>query len=479
MGNIAGIQARIFIISCTILLVSISLFVFADSYAALVMPFAILFLPFIILNWKAVYWIQLFSIPFSVTVDIVPDFISTTIPDEPITWMFTILVMLLIAHNPRIFPRWGAENTITLIVFLQLVWLVVAVAFSSVFWLSLKFLVAKIWMLAVFFVVPVLIFKQKRDFTRGFVLLLISILVTAIVVLSRQSIHDFRFTEVNKACSIFYYNHVEYAAVLATFLPLMFVSFKLAVTTKLRLLVLLVITILLTAIILSFARSAILALLFAVAISIAIRMKLANIILPVMYGLAIMFTIYLVQDYNYIKYRPNYDQTYMRTNYGKHLEATIRGQDLSTMERVYRWVAAARMSTVHPVTGFGPHSFIYHYKTYTAPEFKTYVSANSERSTTHNYFLYVLTEQGWVAMFLYALLYIVIFAQAQSTYHRLKDRFYKACTLGVAMMLAAGFINNMFSELIETHKAGALFYLPLALLVVLKHKSFTEMQYKE
>jgi hypothetical protein len=40
-------------------------------------------------------------------------------------------------------------------------------------------------------------------------------------------------------------------------------------------------------------------------------------------------------------------------------------------------------------------------------------------------------------------------------------------------MFAAGFINNFFSELLETHKVGALFYLAMALLVVLDRKSKT------
>jgi hypothetical protein len=39
------------------------------------------------------------------------------------------------------------------------------------------------------------------------------------------------------------------------------------------------------------------------------------------------------------------------------------------------------------------------------------------------------------------------------------------------MMLAAGFIDNFFSELIETHKVGALFYFAIVLMIILDHKS--------
>jgi hypothetical protein len=83
----------------------------------------------------------------------------------------------------------------------------------------------------------------------------------------------------------------------------------------------------------------------------------------------------------------------------------------------------------------------------------------------------MLVEQGWPAMILYAILVAVVFAQAQKIYYRFKDRFYKKVTLALAMMFAAGFINNFFSELLETHKVGALFYISIALLVVLDQKS--------
>ncbi|MBZ0097857.1 MAG: hypothetical protein K8F30_02155, partial [Taibaiella sp.] len=79
---------------------------------------------------------------------------------------------------------------------------------------------------------------------------------------------------------------------------------------------------------------------------------------------------------------------------------------------------------------------------------------------------------------LYTVLIMVAFAQAQKTYYRFKDRFYKNCTLGAAMMLGSGFINNFFSELLETHKVGSLFYISLAMLVVLRQKSL-EMEKKE
>jgi O-antigen ligase len=222
----------------------------------------------------------------------------------------------------------------------------------------------------------------------------------------------------------------------------------------------------------TFARGAMLAIFFACFIGFAIRKRFVNAVMPAFFGLIALLIVFMVRHNKYIDFRPNYEQTFTHFTFADHMIATFRGHDMSSMERLYRWIAGVRMSTEHPVVGVGPNAFYYYYKPYAVSSFRTYVSRNTEHSTTHNYFLYMLVEQGWPAMLLYAALLIVFFAVAQRTYHRFKgERFYRHVTMGVAMMFAAGFIDNFFSELIETHKVGALFFIAIALMVVLEQKS--------
>jgi O-antigen ligase len=210
---------------------------------------------------------------------------------------------------------------------------------------------------------------------------------------------------------------------------------------------------------------------FAGIVWLAIRLRVAQFLMPAIYGVVALAMVYMVRDNKYIDFRPDYGQTYMHSTFTDHLIATFRGQDMSSMERIYRWIAAVRMSVDRPITGYGPNSFYEHYKPYAVAMFRTYVSRNDERSTTHNYFLLMLVEQGWPAMLLYAWVVMAMMTQAQATYHRFKDRFYKRCTMGAIMLFSAAFINNFFSELIETHKVGALYYLSIALIIVLTKKS--------
>jgi O-antigen ligase len=454
------------------LLASLLLFAVTGQSLYLIMPGIYLYLFVVMQNWKTGYWILVFTLPFSVQLDLT-NTLSTSVPDEPLIWLYFLLFFLLIAANPSMLPGWFFKNPLTVIITFQFVWLIVSVIFSQASLLSLKFLFAKCWYLIGFFVFPIWIFQTRRDFKTCFRILLFPITGTMIWITYKHAAFNFSFLSVNGVIGNLYYNHVEYAAVISMFLPLLCIAFPLTRKRHILVRAALLCLILFFSIVLflTYARAGILAVSFAAITGLAIRLRLANFVMPVFYAAITALLFYMAHDNKYMKFTPDYEHTYMRGNFGDHLIATFRGEDMSSMERLYRWIAAIRMSKEHPVTGYGPHAFVEHYKSYAVPVFRTYVSDNEEKSTTHNYFLLMLTEQGWPAMILYALLIALVFAEAQKIYHSFRDRFYKNCTMGVAMLIAACFINNFFSELIETHKVGALFYLALSLLVILRHKS--------
>lgn len=461
-----------------VLFATIFLFVFTGNYFFLLIPVVFLYFSLLGVNWQAAYWIFLFTIPASVQLDFNNDTMAITLPDEPLMWVFLLMFSLIFARNPNYLPKWWWQDSLVLIVVLQFLWTIVAVIFSKMMFFSMKYLLAKSWLLVCFFALPLWIFREKRDFIRGFFVLLIPMLITILVIIIHHATLHFSFDKVQKAMSGLYYNHVDYSTVISMFFPLLLIAWPLSrkKSSFVRALLALVILIFITGIIFSYARAAVVGIVFAIIVGIAIRIRLVNLVMPSVYALIILLLCYMIPNNKYIEFRPDYNQTYMHKNFADHLIATFRGKDMSSMERLYRWIAAVRMSTDRPLTGYGPRSFYYFYKPYTVSMFQTYVSRNKEHSTTHNYFLYMLVEQGWPAMILYAILIYAIFAKAQNIYHRFKDRFYRIVTMGLAMTLAVGFVNNFFSELIETHKVAALFYIPLAMLVTLDKKSRDEQE---
>lgn len=460
----------------SILFASIILFAWTSNYFILLAPLAFLYFVLLGVNWQAAYWIFLFTIPASIQINFSNDTMAITLPDEPLMWLFLLLFTLVFARNPKFIPEWWWRDSIVFIVVLQFVWTIVAVIFSKMMFFSLKFLLAKSWLMVCFFILPLWIFREKKDYIRGFFVVLIPMLATVIVILIHHWLLHFSFDKVQKAMSGLYYNHVDYSTVISMFFPLLLIAWPLTKGRGLlvKLVLSTVILIFIAGIIFSYARAAVVGIFFAIAIGLAIRARLVNFIMPAFYGLMILLMCYMVPNNKYIEFRPDYNKTFMHKNFTDHLIATFRGKDMSSMERLYRWIAAIRMSRDEPVTGYGPRAFYYYYKPYAVTSFQTYVSRNKEHSTTHNYFLYMLVEQGWPAMLLYALLIYIIFAKAQKIYHRFNDRFYRIVTIGLTMTIAVGFINNFFSELIETHKVAALFYIPLSLLVILDKKSRDE-----
>ncbi len=477
---IAYIQDKWFsIASFAMLFFTIFVVAYTGNYIYLAAPIAYLYVVLMGVNWKTAYWIFLFTIPPSVQLFFAGDTLSLSLPDQPIMWLFLGLFVALYARNPKILPEWWWRDPMVLIVVLQFVWTIVAVVFSKMLFYSFKFLLVKTWLLVCFFVFPFWVFREKKDFVKGFLVLLVPMLMTVIVILIHHSMYGFAFYKIQKAITRLYYNHVDYSTVISMFFPLLTITCwpiirKRNIFIKSALIV--TILIFIAGIWFAYARAAFVALAFGLVVAAALRMKLLNFVMPGFYAVIILLMCYMVPNNKYIDFRPDFEHTYMRKNFADHVIATFRGTDMSSMERLYRWVAAVRMSTDRPVTGYGPRTFYYYYKPYTVTSFRTWVSRNPEQSTTHNYFLYMLVEQGWPAMLLYAVFMVAVFAKGQKVYHRFKDKFYRCCTIGLVTTIAVGFINNFFSELIETHKVAALFYIPVAMLIILDKKSKEEQE---
>ncbi len=118
------------------------------------------------------------------------------------------------------------------------------------------------------------------------------------------------------------------------------------------------------------------------------------------------------------------------------------------------------------LTGYGPNTFYANYKPYTVPAYKTWVSDNKDRSTVHNYFLLTVIEQGIPGLFFLLLLIGTLFYYTQHLYHRVKDHLYKVTAITTGAILTMLMVVNFLSDLIETDKVGSLFFLCIAVLVV-------------
>jgi len=142
-------------------------------------------------------------------------------------------------------------------------------------------------------------------------------------------------------------------------------------------------------------------------------------------------------------------------------------KDVSSAERLYRWVAASRMFRDRPITGFGPGNFYPYYKRYILPSFSTYLSDNKEKSTVHNYLLLQLVEQGIPGFSLTFLLLLFTFIYGERIYFQTQDKLHREFVAALLLSLTAILIQTMLSDLIETDKIGSFFYACIAMLVLM------------
>jgi O-antigen ligase len=180
----------------------------------------------------------------------------------------------------------------------------------------------------------------------------------------------------------------------------------------------------------------------------------------------------LLRDNRYLNFAPEFETTIYHETFAAHMAATAAGfQDVSSAERIYRWVAAKQMFAEHPWLGVGPGNFYPYYKEHTVLVFETYISDNEERSTVHNYLLLMLVEQGFPGFAIFFILTILTLFYGQAVYHRTRKRGDKQLVMAVTLSMVILMVQNMLSDLVETDKVGSFFFLNLSLLVIMDLRS--------
>lgn len=307
--------------------------------------------------------------------------------------------------------------------------------------------------------------------------LLLSMLFVVIQSLARHAYYGFSFKDVQQVLAPFFRNHVNYSSMLVCLLPVAWCMWKLTpAENPKRKWIGYGISIGLTGLLFAYSRGAWIALLAGILAVWVIRKRMMGVFMMLTVLALIISMAWLITDKNYMRFAPDHDRTVFHTDFRDHMLATVEMKDVSTAERFYRWVAGARMLADKPITGFGPNAFYQHYRPYAVNRFETWVSDNKEHSTVHNYYLLTALEQGIIGLILFCALYFGMLLHLQRLYHQFQSRFYRYVALTVGMVLIMIGVINSMSDMIETDKIGALFWLCLGMVVLLDSKRKEESE---
>jgi O-antigen ligase len=235
---------------------------------------------------------------------------------------------------------------------------------------------------------------------------------------------------------------------------------------KRKLIIKICFSILVFGIITAYTRAAYVAVAGALAAYWVIRLRLTKLAIVITLIVVAGVVNFLIAKNMFMEFAPS-ENTVAHTGLNDIVSSTSKLEDVSTMERYYRWIAGVRMIAEKPIVGFGPGNFHQFYKQYTLDRFSTYVSDNPEKSGIHNYYLMVALEQGIVGLIIFVFLVIFVILYGEKVYHASSSSQNK--DLVMAALLSTIIIDAflMMNDMIETDKVGSFFFFNMAIVVLI------------
>lgn len=448
-----------------LLLSSIFATVLTQELLILAVPAFVLLIYFTVSDFRKIFFLLLFCIPLSTEI-ILPNGFGTDLPTEPLmVGLMAVFFLYTLRHSGEMKGDFF-RHPITLLLLLHLGWIIISAMQAGNILVSVKFLLAKTWYITTFYFVAGLLLRTENDARALFWCIFIPLMLTIFITLARHAPYGFTFESVYHVLHPFYPNHVIYAAIMAVFVPFVwFARFWYRPFSWTWFLLIGALLVLLLAIQLSYTRAAYAAIFFAIGGYYMIRWRLTKMALVLATIAAIGIVWYLATDERYLSLAPNYERTITHTDFNNLLEATYQLEDISTMERVYRWVAAFQMINDRPVFGFGPGNFFNYYKNYTVTSFRTYVSDNPEQSGVHNYYLMTLIEQGYVGLIVFVSFIFFALLYGEQVYHQTHDAGRKRMVITALLAILVILALQLINDLLESDKIGPFFFMSLAILV--------------
>lgn len=447
-----------------------------EVYPLIGLPFIVLFGYIALVDFKKIFYLLLFTLPLSLDLDF-RNGLSVDFPSELLMVSLMGIFILFAVGKKNALDFRVFKQPLVWLLLTQLFWIGVMILFAENRLVSFKYFLAKNWYVLTFVFLGAAILQTKEAVKNFFWLIYIPLTLVVAQTVVRYAGYGFDFEFVNEPMYPFFRNHVNYAAMTTIFYPFIWMAASwYRKGSFMRIMLNLSKIFYLVAIYLSYTRACYLALAIAAICYLLVRANMLRLVMISAIVLAGFILSTLAYDNNYLKLAPEYNKTIHHKDFTDHIRATYELKDVSSMERVYRWVAAFYMVGDRPVTGFGPGNFYPYYKRYTVNDFETYTSGNEEKSTVHNYFLLVMVEQGVPGLIIFLVFTFIVFSTVQAAYKRAREPETRAIIMASGMALVIIYVNLLLSDLIEVDKTGSLYFLSIALLINFSIKSKLEQQ---
>lgn len=429
----------------------------------------------VVLDYRVLYLSFFALVPFSTEVSL-PGGLGTDLPTEPLMLAMTSVALVLFLTRWRHIDARYLTHSITLVLLLHLCWIVISTILSGHPVISFKFLLAKLWYVIPWYGMTLVIVRDYKLLAQCWRLFFVGILISVGIVFVRFIPYALEFEHIEKIMQPCFRNHVNYASIMAITLPWLWAYWRHKrggyLTWQFA-----GILFLLVAIYYSYTRAAILAIPIAIALFWIIRLRLLRVCIAVGCAGALLLGAHLVTDREWLDYAPDYSKTVTHRDFDDLISATAKGEDISTMERVYRWVAGGHMISERPIAGFGPGTFYQSYRPYTVSDFQTYVSDNPQKSGIHSYYLMTWVDQGSIGFLIFMLLTIWPLIYGERLYHQLSDATDRLWLMAALLSLLVTDAILVINDMLEVDKTGPFYFISLAIIVQISQRHDSQSQY--
>ena len=394
---------------------------------------------------------------------------SVVVPTEPILIVIMCLFLWECFFN-KSYDRKVLYNPITLMIFINLSWILITSLFSWDIIVSIKFLISRLWFVIPCYFMMVPIFRDTKTIRWFIALYGFSLSIVVIICSIKFAYYNFDFAEMNQIPQPFYNDHTAYGAAIGLFLPVslfyLFGNKDVCPSKKCRILFAFISVCLLAGLVLSYARATWLSVLVATGVLIIVMLKIRmRTILSVICCVLIVGVLFSTS----IKQLLESNSQDSSGNLTEHITSMSNiSTDASNIERINRWSCAIRMFKEKPITGWGPGTYQFLYGSYQLYHQRTPISTNEGTlGNAHSEYIGPLCEQGLPGCIIVVCMFGTTIYIGIRTYRRSMDKTLGRLSLVITLSLITYYTHGFMNNFLDTDKLSVPFWAMTAMITSL------------
>ncbi len=388
-------------------------------------------------------------------------------PTEPLLFGIMVLYLMRIVAGDGVGKAF-LKHPVTIAILAYLFWIFITTLTSSMFLVSVKFLIVKLWFVISCYFFGKEIFANYTNIKRYIWLYIIPFTGVIVYTIVHHATNNFTQESAHWVMQPFFKDHTSYGALLAMFIPLIIgFLFNSRHSFLIRSAIFFVLIVFVVGIVLSYTRAAWVSLIGAACVYVVMKLRIQFKLLVVA-GVFVgaLFAI----NYDNIMYELERNEQDSSDDIGEHVQSISNiSSDASNLERLLRWNCALRMFADRPLFGFGPGTYQFQYATYQYSYEKTIISTNfGDGGNAHSEYLGPLSESGILGFLTFTILVIVVLYKGITLYYKIRDKEMKMILMGVILGLITYVTHGVLNNYLDTDKASVPFWGFIAIIVAIE-----------